>query len=1155
MPSAKTILIIEDNDINRSVLKKILMDEYNIIEAKDGQEGLEQLEAEYPRITAVILDLMMPVMDGFAFLSEVGKVKLYQEIPIIVSTGSNSQTDETKALSLGAWDFVSKPYNPDIIKFRLKNAINRSEMTAFQRLKYLAEYDAVTDIYNKETFFTVTRRMLNNYPEEKFVLVRFDIDRFQLVNSFYGSAEGDRLLCYLANLMKTYLKKFPISAYGRMEADVFACCVRYTSKEAVREHIEAAVRLIKEYNLSFDIIPIFGIYYIDDISLPMDTMLDRATLAAKTRKGNYIGWVAEYNPEMSRRLEQEQEILNEMQTALDEKQFCVYYQPKYSLDTNTPCGAEALVRWRHPQKGLVSPGIFIPIFEKNGFISKLDYYVWEAVCAQLEDWISKGISPNPVSVNVSRVNFYNPRIVDMICDLVERHHVPPSLFQLELTESAYTDNPQIMKQVIAKLREKGFAILMDDFGTGYSSLSILKDIEVDILKIDMCFLDTSEIAGRAENIVASIVRMAKWLNIPTIAEGAETSAQIEFLRSIGCEYVQGYYFARPMPVEEYEVLARENAAVPTEQNEKYDMDSLWASNPQIEMLFSNSAQASAIYEFENGRIEILRVNKAFYDLFGFQSIASCRQPMELVMSEYRTSVLAAFRKCIDIRGFSECEYRREVSADKSLWINLKLKFISEMGSKEIIFGSLFDITEQKKVEAELKKYKNAVAKSYTATNKLLIIDDVQINREILKTIFEGRFHILEAQNGKEAIEVLEKNDNNVDLILLDIMMPVMDGIQFLEYKKGHEDLSDIPIIMITSDNTPSQQIKTLSMGANDYIVKPFVPEIVMRRVDNVLESNSRIREILREYESAVELAQVDSLTHLYNRATAERLIGAALATNTAKMNALIMIDLDDFKQINDQYGHDSGDLVLLEFASKLRHFFRKGDIIARFGGDEFCVFLTNVPSGDFVLQKCQELCHQIRQMRIGPEKLQASCSIGIAITTGALVSFEGMYKKADSALYHSKHLGKNMASLYGNIIQAPSNAQQISKDFLWDTVDESVFIIDDETFYILYGSDAAMKLYQMSSYENKKCYEVFQNRTTPCPSCIKSQLTYDAFYTWCYDCTVLNKPMLRRDKLINYNGRPAHIQVAVDISNVESFVPTEPLPTNKEQTAERGCFR
>ena len=218
-----------------------------------------------------------------------------------------------------------------------------------------------------------------------------------------------------------------------------------------------------------------------------------------------------------------------------------------------------LVRWIDPERGMILPGDFIPVFEQNGFIMKLDYYVWEKTCQLLRRWLDEGRNPYPISVNVSRVSLYNPRLAEVLGDLVKQYDIPPRLLQLELTESAYTTNQQSTKAIMSTLQQMGFCILMDDFGSGYSSLNVLKDIEVDVLKIDMKFLSNTENEARSENILAAVVRMAKWLNLPVIAEGVERKEQVLFLRSIGCEFVQGYYFAKPMPVEDFEKQVERDA--------------------------------------------------------------------------------------------------------------------------------------------------------------------------------------------------------------------------------------------------------------------------------------------------------------------------------------------------------------------------------------------------------------------------------------------------------------------------------------------------------------------------------------------------------------------------------------------------------------------
>ncbi|MEG1620770.1 MAG: EAL domain-containing protein, partial [Oscillospiraceae bacterium] len=581
MPNLQNVLIVDDSELNRVVLKEILSDSYHIIQAENGEVALNILKDKSNKIAAIMLDLIMPIMDGYEFLTKISNSEDFSNIPVIVSTGSTGPENEIKVLELGAWDFVTKPYNPQIIKFRIKNAITRSQLTAFEQLKYLAEFDALTGIYNKNKFFKETHEMLINNPDDDFIFIRVDIDRFNLINSFYGVAEGDKLLKYIAENTKQCAANYKKCTYGRIEADIFGLCTSYSSEEKIIEGIEIAKNLFKEYNSNYDILPSFGLYKIKNHQLSINSIFDKANLATKLIKGNYMKSFAFYNEEMSENIEREQEIINEMSIALQERQFVIYLQPKYNLQTNTPAGAEALVRWIHPKKGIISPAYFIPIFERNGFITKLDFFVWESVCQLIRSWIDQGIKPHPISVNVSRVDLYNPNFVEIICSLIDKYNIPTELFNLELTESAYTDNPIVMQETMNTLKQKGFLIMMDDFGSGYSSLNVLKDIDIDVLKIDMRFLSQTKIPGRGENIIASVVRMAKWLNIPTIAEGAEKSEQIEFLRGIGCEYVQGYYFARPMPVDEYEKFIDSNELYEKEKEDKFDANSLWISNPQI----------------------------------------------------------------------------------------------------------------------------------------------------------------------------------------------------------------------------------------------------------------------------------------------------------------------------------------------------------------------------------------------------------------------------------------------------------------------------------------------------------------------------------------------------------------------------------------------
>lgn len=1124
MAFRKTVLIVEDNSANRKILKRILAGEYTIVEAENGREGLARLREQSDRVAAVVLDMVMPVMDGCAFLKELRRDAAFRSIPIIVSTSWGDGETEKRALQLGAWDFVRKPYEPEILKFRLKNAIERSRLALLHELRYLAEFDALTGIYSKAKFFDVTRAMLHASPTERFAFFRIDIERFQLVNSFYGTETGDSLLRFAAQKLRESVAAFGRGTYGRMEADVFAVCIPYTGEREAIALIERYKAELGRFELNFNLTPTCGIYVIRDKQEELSMMMDKAGLAAKRVKGNYIKNYAFYEEEMSRALEEEQEITNKMAQALSRGEFEIYFQPKYNLSTNRPEGAEALARWMDPLRGKTLPGVFIPIFERNGFVAHLDYYVWERVCALLRRWLDKGLNPSPISVNVSRVNIYTADLVERICSLTKKYDIPNRLLQLELTESAYTDNPKVIMETMKSLQEKGFLILMDDFGSGYSSLNVLKNMEVDIMKLDMKFLSDADVPGRGEKIISSVVRMAKWLGIPVIAEGAEKQEQVEFLREIGCEYVQGYYFARPMPEDEYEALIAQGEASRPPEEKRLDANEFLEFNPQMETLFFNAIQAVAIYEFSGDSLEIVRVNRAFQDLFGCGDLEQNRRdPLSPVRVEFRNHVLRTFRRVAATREAAECEYLRETAADRRLWISLKLKYVGPSGEKHILLGSLSDITAQKELDLELQKYRMIVRSNYSDSGKMLIVDDQQENRDILRMIFQERFTVLEAENGQKALEVLKENGNYVDIILLSLLTPVLDSTAFLRLKRASPELSDIPVIVIAAASTAERQVNMLALGANDYIFKPFVEEIVVRRVNNVLESNRRFREILREYDTVAKQAQTDPLTGICNRAVTEQLIGHILFSQKGRLHALLIMDIDNFKHVNDTYGHTSGDEVLSDLARRLTSFFRKEDVVGRFGGDEFCVFMTGVPSVELVLEKCRALCRLLASEPADGLPVPITVSVGAALSGPEANRFETLYQNADQALYDAKRQGKNRVAVYGQQPMALGIDVRFDHDFLVDELEAGVLVIDNESAEVLYANETARRLLPQSACRGSKWREALETLETPCVQAGEGRDAGGA----------RNAPgpqrFLRRSKLVERNGRQVRLVMLVEL--------------------------
>ena len=850
MTRKHTILIVDDARHNRTALREILNDNYIVLEAENGQNALAVLEEKYQAVTVIILDLIMPDMSGLELLEIFHRDARYQNIPVIAMLRGINDEIECKCLEYGAWDFMRKPYDPTIVRFRVKNVIERSQMRVDDELKYRAEYDVLTGILNKSKFFYNTRNMLNIFGTEDFAFIRIDIEKFQLINSFFGMDEGDNLLKYMADYLQNVEKEYRYITYGRIEADIFAVCFSYKSEKEITDFVKKFTNQMEKYPLDFDITPFFGVYLVKNRDLSINEMYDKANLASKNCKGNYIQNYFFYTKEMSEEIIKEQHIINNMKNALKNEEFVLYLQPKYELQRNSIAGAEVLVRWITADGRMISPGEFIPVFERNGFILKLDQYVWEKTCQLLAGWRDEGRKIFPVSVNISRVSLYNPKIVDVICGLTEKYNIPPEWLQLELTESAYTGNPKAIKEMMEQLQKKGFSILMDDFGSGYSSLNVLKDIAVDVLKIDMKFLDGSGDDGRSENILASVVRMAKWLNMPVVAEGAERKEQVSFLHSIGCEYVQGFYFARPMPVKEYEKLLYEQPYFEDDETRgtSNDTNAIWTANMQMEMIFSNMMQAAAIYEYSDGNIEVVRVNDAYFDMFGYHDTDRVHKEIEGSIDHVdRERFMDTFAQVVENQSTAECEVKRFLESGREIWIKLRLKYINRVGERHIIFGCIDDITVQREMDNELAKYRLALMEEEVNEKIMLVVDDMEINRASLESIFETDYRILQAGDGEEALRILEEQNYKVDMILLDLMMPGMNGQTFMQERKNGPRILNIPVVIITADDTTEQQVLTMELGASDYIVKPFIPEIVTRRVQNVWDSTRRKKEVLQEH--------------------------------------------------------------------------------------------------------------------------------------------------------------------------------------------------------------------------------------------------------------------------------------------------------------------
>lgn len=549
MEIRREILIVDDQALNRKILTKMLQENYNIVPCSDGKEALDILRQSGEQISAVLLDLMMPVMDGYEVLEMMQKDEFLSQIPVLVTSQSDEEESELRALNLGASDFVSKPYKRDILKKRLLNLIERREAT---EIVDVLERDVLTNLYNKQAFCHKVRHVVHRNPGVRYIVIASDIVNFKLFNDTYGTREGDKMLRYLGETIETALADKKHFA-ARVYADQFLIFLREDQIE-IQEFVESCNKLLVQYPMDMKMSMKVGIYQITDDAVSVNAMCDRAVIASKSIKHSFDKVYAYYDETIIQRLLLEKQISDDMKTALAEEQFQVYLQPKYDIASRKMAGAEALVRWIHPEKGFMSPGDFIPVFEKNGFITELDMFVWEKTCALISQWLHKHGKCVPVSVNVSRKDIYSPDLTQYFKDLVAKYNIDPNYLHLEITESAYTENSEQLIAVVSKLKEAGFIIEMDDFGSGYSSLNMLSELPIDVLKLDMKFIKNCVDHGKNMCIMTNIIAMAKGMDLMVIAEGVEEEHQVELLGSMGCDIAQGYFFSRPIPSGEFEEL-------------------------------------------------------------------------------------------------------------------------------------------------------------------------------------------------------------------------------------------------------------------------------------------------------------------------------------------------------------------------------------------------------------------------------------------------------------------------------------------------------------------------------------------------------------------------------------------------------------------------
>ena len=610
------ILIVEDERINQMILGSMLDNGYDILYASDGIEALEKIKTHQDDIALVMLDLQMPQMSGMEVLKVMKEEEEFRNIPVIVMTAD--QTAEVDCLKIGAIDFIPKPYpTAEIIQARVTRCI---ELTEKRSIIQSTERDRLTNLLNLDYFLRYVRMYDQHHHETPMDAIILDVNHFHMLNERYGKQYGDSVLSRIGRQVRQISREVGGVACRRGADTFLIYCPHREDYGAILD--KASEGLVDEDVSENRVRLRMGVYSQVDKSLQIERRFDYAKIAANTVRSGYRKAIGIYDTEMHEAELYRERLLEDFKPSLENNRFTVYFQPKYDIRPDKPvlASAEALVRWDHPELGMISPGIFIPLLEDNGLILDLDQFVWREAAARIRDWKDRFGFAVPVSVNVSRIDMLTPNLKNIFKQILDTYSLDTKDLALEITESAYTGDAD---QVISTAKElrgmgMGFRIEMDDFGTGYSSLGMLSHLPIDALKLDMSFVRSAFGETRDVRMIELIIDIADYLHVPVIAEGVETEEQYLTLKAMGCDYVQGYYFSKPVPPEAFVRLLAERteaAAEITHAAKKTYMSISRALTNNFESIFYVDVVTDYYLEFHTGKDGKLEIRPGGTDFF------------------------------------------------------------------------------------------------------------------------------------------------------------------------------------------------------------------------------------------------------------------------------------------------------------------------------------------------------------------------------------------------------------------------------------------------------------------------------------------------------------------------------------------------------------
>ena len=611
------VLIVESPEVKLSELRNIIAEAYDVLSVSSEKDAISLLRDSSNAITAGILYI------GIAehLLKEIRKSPKIQNLPVLIATDIDNSKLEDRLLDLDAIDFLKSPFDKRRVMNRLKTAIKLADTN---KLITELEHDELTTLLTRQAFLRKAEEIRSKNPGKKYCIIAFDFDNFKFTNTIYGEEKCNEFLSFTGQQLNKAVFR---SLAGRFGGDQYVLFYEYEDEVHLERLEKIRDAILISAPIPHQVVKI-GIYAPIDPDLSIVVCCDRAFLAIRKIKGSYGKDLSFYESSMQSELLHEQRITETMERGLEEEQFQVFYQPKHEAITGRIVGAEALVRWNHPEYGFMSPNQFIPLFERNGFITKLDAFILERVCKDITHWQQEGLPVVPISVNVSRRDFIEKGCISDQYKIIERYNIDHSLLHMEVTESLYSENTELIISKVRETQNRGHMIEMDDFGAGYSSLGLLSSFPIDILKLDISFVRNLK---ANEIIIENIIKMAHRMGLLTVAEGVEEAEQLKTLQYLGCDYIQGFYYSQPLPIKKFEAYLKKTTvmscgkiSLPEREHEQptyaFSDSVLMAANELAEGL-----PGGFITYHVDGINEIISFNREIMNIYGCDSAKEFRQ--------------------------------------------------------------------------------------------------------------------------------------------------------------------------------------------------------------------------------------------------------------------------------------------------------------------------------------------------------------------------------------------------------------------------------------------------------------------------------------------------------------------------------------------------